>query len=143
MQSSVGRGACLGKSWYKLASGLLNDSTATLMELGTLISAESSATWACACPCPTWRTYVIRRSQASTLQVEVRGGRRVRRSPQKVNGEFGFHAKQDISDRRHGEPRSGMDRIGAVLRQARERDLLSDEHFTVDGTLEAWASLKK
>src|SRR5450432_3285990 len=31
----------------------------------------------------------------------------------------------------------------AVLRQARERDLLSDEHFTVDGTLlEAWASLK-
>ena len=31
----------------------------------------------------------------------------------------------------------------AVLEQARERDLLSDEHFTVDGTLlEAWASLK-
>src|ERR1700740_1683807 len=31
----------------------------------------------------------------------------------------------------------------AVLRQARERGLLSDEHFTVDGTLlEAWASLK-
>jgi transposase len=31
----------------------------------------------------------------------------------------------------------------AVLKQARERDLLSDEHFTVDGTLlEAWASLK-
>ncbi len=31
----------------------------------------------------------------------------------------------------------------AVLRQAREADLLSDEHFTVDGTvLEAWASLK-
>jgi hypothetical protein len=31
----------------------------------------------------------------------------------------------------------------AVLRQARERDLLSDEQFTVDGTLlEAWASLK-
>jgi transposase len=31
----------------------------------------------------------------------------------------------------------------AVLRQARDRDLLSDEHFTVDGTLlEAWASLK-
>src|ERR1700726_3961600 len=31
----------------------------------------------------------------------------------------------------------------AVLRQARERSLLSDEHFTVDGTLlEAWASLK-
>src|SRR5579871_1719820 len=31
----------------------------------------------------------------------------------------------------------------AVLRQAREQDLLSDEHFTVDGTLlEAWASLK-
>src|SRR5713226_4272737 len=31
----------------------------------------------------------------------------------------------------------------AVLQQARERDLLSDDHFTVDGTLlEAWASLK-
>jgi transposase len=31
----------------------------------------------------------------------------------------------------------------AVLQQARERDMLSDEHFTVDGTLlEAWASLK-
>jgi len=31
----------------------------------------------------------------------------------------------------------------AVLRQARERSLLSDEHFTVDGTLlEAWASVK-
>jgi transposase len=31
----------------------------------------------------------------------------------------------------------------AVLRQAREAALLSDEHFTVDGTmLEAWASLK-
>jgi transposase len=31
----------------------------------------------------------------------------------------------------------------AVLKQARHRDLLSDEHFTVDGTLlEAWASLK-
>jgi len=31
----------------------------------------------------------------------------------------------------------------AVLRQARAADLLSDEHFTVDGTqLEAWASLK-
>ena len=31
----------------------------------------------------------------------------------------------------------------SVLKQARERDLLSDEHFTVDGTLlEAWASLK-
>ncbi len=30
-----------------------------------------------------------------------------------------------------------------VLDQARQRDLLSDEHFTVDGTLiEAWASLK-
>ena len=28
----------------------------------------------------------------------------------------------------------------AVLKQARRRDLLSDEHFTVDGTLlEAWA----
>jgi transposase len=32
----------------------------------------------------------------------------------------------------------------AVLRQAREAGLLSDEHFTVDGTLlEAWASLKR
>jgi hypothetical protein len=31
----------------------------------------------------------------------------------------------------------------AVVQQARERSLLSDEHFTVDGTLlEAWASLK-
>jgi len=31
----------------------------------------------------------------------------------------------------------------AVVRAAREADLLSDEHFTVDGTLiEAWASLK-
>jgi transposase len=31
----------------------------------------------------------------------------------------------------------------AVLTQARERSLLSDEHFTVDGTLlEAWASMK-
>src|ERR671912_1681565 len=31
----------------------------------------------------------------------------------------------------------------AVVGQAREADLLSDEHFTVDGTLlEAWASLK-
>ena len=31
----------------------------------------------------------------------------------------------------------------AVLRQARERQLLSNEHFTVDGTLiEAWAGLK-
>jgi transposase len=30
----------------------------------------------------------------------------------------------------------------AVLQQARERNLLSDEHFTVDGTLlEAWASV--
>jgi len=30
-----------------------------------------------------------------------------------------------------------------VLEQARQKDLLSDEHFTVDGTLvEAWASLK-
>ena len=30
-----------------------------------------------------------------------------------------------------------------VLKQARERKLFSDEHFTVDGTLiEAWASLK-
>ena len=31
----------------------------------------------------------------------------------------------------------------AVVRAAREANLLSDEHFTVDGTLiEAWASLK-
>src|SRR5439155_14568396 len=31
-----------------------------------------------------------------------------------------------------------------VVAQARERGLLSDEHFTVDGTLvEAWASLKR
>jgi transposase len=31
----------------------------------------------------------------------------------------------------------------AVLAEARQRDLLSDDHFTVDGTLlEAWASLK-
>jgi transposase len=31
----------------------------------------------------------------------------------------------------------------AVLKQARRRNLLSDEHFTVDGTLlEAWASVK-
>jgi len=31
--------------------------------------------------------------------------------------------------------------LQAVLQQARERDLLSDEHFTVDGTLlEAWES---
>jgi len=31
----------------------------------------------------------------------------------------------------------------AVLKQARQRNLLSDEHFTVDGTLlEAWSSLK-
>jgi transposase len=31
----------------------------------------------------------------------------------------------------------------AVLQQTRERSLLSDEHFTVDGTLlEAWASVK-
>lgn len=33
--------------------------------------------------------------------------------------------------------------FAAVLQQARKRDLLSDEHFTVDGTLlEAWASQK-
>jgi transposase len=32
----------------------------------------------------------------------------------------------------------------SVLQQARERSLLSDEHFTVDGTLlEAWASVKR
>ena len=31
----------------------------------------------------------------------------------------------------------------AVLKQARQRNLLSDEHFTVDGTLlEAWAGQK-
>jgi transposase len=35
------------------------------------------------------------------------------------------------------------DFFDAVVRQARSQDLLSDEHFTVDGTLiEAWASLK-
>jgi transposase len=33
--------------------------------------------------------------------------------------------------------------FAAVLKQARKRDLLSDEHFTVDGTLlEAWAGQK-
>ena len=33
--------------------------------------------------------------------------------------------------------------FGAVLEEARQRQLLSDEHFTVDGTLlEAWASMK-
>lgn len=33
--------------------------------------------------------------------------------------------------------------LGAVVAQARKRDLLSDEHFPVDGTLiEAWASIK-
>src|SRR5436305_12732988 len=33
--------------------------------------------------------------------------------------------------------------FAAVLQQARQRDLLSDEHFTVDGTLlEAWAGQK-
>ena len=33
--------------------------------------------------------------------------------------------------------------FGAVLEEARRRELLSDEHFTVDGTLlEAWASMK-
>ena len=33
--------------------------------------------------------------------------------------------------------------FAAVLKQARRRDLLSDEHFTVDGTLlEAWAGQK-
>jgi transposase len=33
--------------------------------------------------------------------------------------------------------------LGAVLEEARQRKLLSEEHFTVDGTLlEAWASLK-
>jgi transposase len=34
--------------------------------------------------------------------------------------------------------------FAAVLKQARQRDLLSDEHFTVDGTLlEAWAGRKR
>ncbi|MBR9973936.1 IS5 family transposase, partial [Magnetospirillum sulfuroxidans] len=33
--------------------------------------------------------------------------------------------------------------LAAVVAQARSRDLLSDEHFSVDGTLiEAWASMK-
>src|SRR5207253_7360669 len=33
--------------------------------------------------------------------------------------------------------------FAAALKQARQRDLLSDEHFTVDGTLlEAWAGQK-
>jgi transposase len=33
--------------------------------------------------------------------------------------------------------------LGEVVRQAQEKDLTSDEHFTVDGTLvEAWAGLK-
>jgi hypothetical protein len=33
--------------------------------------------------------------------------------------------------------------LGRVVEQARERGWMSDEHFTVDGTLlEAWASLK-
>jgi len=33
--------------------------------------------------------------------------------------------------------------FAAVLKQARQRDLISDEHFTVDGTLlEAWAGQK-
>jgi hypothetical protein len=33
--------------------------------------------------------------------------------------------------------------FAAVLQQARQRNLLSDEHFTVDGTLlEAWAGQK-
>jgi len=33
--------------------------------------------------------------------------------------------------------------LGEVVKQAQEKDLTSDEHFTVDGTLiEAWASLK-
>ena len=33
--------------------------------------------------------------------------------------------------------------FGEVLKQARQRDLVSEEHFSVDGTLiEAWASLK-
>lgn len=37
----------------------------------------------------------------------------------------------------------GKEFLGAVVEMAREDKLLSDEHFTVDGTLiEAWASLK-
>jgi len=33
--------------------------------------------------------------------------------------------------------------LGEVVKQAQEKDLTSDEHFTVDGTwIEAWASLK-
>ncbi|TGR35848.1 transposase, partial [Mesorhizobium sp. M1C.F.Ca.ET.195.01.1.1] len=33
--------------------------------------------------------------------------------------------------------------LAAVVAQARRRNLLSDEHFSVDGTLiEAWASIK-
>ena len=33
--------------------------------------------------------------------------------------------------------------LAEVVKQARRKDLMSDEHFTVDGTLiEAWASLK-
>jgi transposase len=33
--------------------------------------------------------------------------------------------------------------FSAVVKQARQRDLLSDDHFTVDGTLlEAWAGQK-
>ena len=33
--------------------------------------------------------------------------------------------------------------LGKVIEEARQRHLLSEEHFTVDGTLlEAWASLK-
>jgi transposase len=41
------------------------------------------------------------------------------------------------------EHRVGRLFFDAVVRQARDADLMSDEHFTVDGTLiEAWASLK-
>ena len=37
----------------------------------------------------------------------------------------------------------GKEFLNEVIRVAQEKQLLSDEHFTVDGTLiEAWASLK-
>jgi hypothetical protein len=41
------------------------------------------------------------------------------------------------------ESRVAREFLGAVVAEARRRQLLSDDHFTVDGTLlEAWASLK-
>jgi transposase len=41
------------------------------------------------------------------------------------------------------EHRVAREFLGAVVAEARRRQLLSDDHFTVDGTLlEAWASLK-